>query len=330
MELGAAFTLGLAFLPLTASADVESGIAAWERGEYEAAVRQWRPLAQKGDADAQFNLAQAYRLGRGVPADVKQAEGWYARAATQGHPDAEDYYGLSLFESGKRAAAMPWIQKSAARGDPRAQYVLGTAHFNGDYVSKDWVRAYALTTRSAASGYPKAAPALREMDRFIPLRQREDGIAMARAIETRAMRPQIMATVDQPIKPAAIPPSQPSIGAPYPEPGSPSTSLPAKALPKPVPTIPAKPIPAIQPATGGKWRIQLGAFGNPDNATALWSSLERNVDGLKALQPYLVKSTDGKITRLQAGPFAKQGDAEKQCGLIKSAAQNCLIVKPSP
>lgn len=66
-------------------ADVKSGVEAWERGEFDSAVKQWRPLAIAGDADAQFNLAQAYRFGRAVPMDLKQAEDWYRRAAIQGH-----------------------------------------------------------------------------------------------------------------------------------------------------------------------------------------------------------------------------------------------------
>jgi hypothetical protein len=45
------------------------------------AVAIWRPLAEKGDADAAFNLGQAYRLGRGVPLDLAQAQSWFDRAA---------------------------------------------------------------------------------------------------------------------------------------------------------------------------------------------------------------------------------------------------------
>ena len=56
-----------------ALADVKAGVDAWERGEFAKAVEEWRDPAAKGDADAQFNLGQAYKLGRGVPMDLKQA-----------------------------------------------------------------------------------------------------------------------------------------------------------------------------------------------------------------------------------------------------------------
>src|SRR3546814_4190696 len=99
-----------------------------------------------------FNLGQAYKLGRGVPTDLNQAEAWYRRAAKQGHLQAEDNLGLVLFTANRREEAMTFITRSAARGEPRAQYVLGTAHFNGDLAAKDWPRAYALTKRASDAG----------------------------------------------------------------------------------------------------------------------------------------------------------------------------------
>ena len=66
--------------PATAQS-VEAGVTAWQAGDYEAAVRAWRPLADRGDVDAQFNLGHAYRLGRGVPRNMTLAEQWYERSA---------------------------------------------------------------------------------------------------------------------------------------------------------------------------------------------------------------------------------------------------------
>ena len=73
----------LGALPAAAQ-DVRAGIEAWEAERYDEAVRNWRPLADRGDADAQFNLGHAYRLGRGVPRNMTLAEQWYERAARQG------------------------------------------------------------------------------------------------------------------------------------------------------------------------------------------------------------------------------------------------------
>ena len=64
--LAASIWLALLAAPLSAQT-VKAGIDAWQKADYAAAVAIWRPLAEQGDADAQFNLGQAYRLGRGVP-----------------------------------------------------------------------------------------------------------------------------------------------------------------------------------------------------------------------------------------------------------------------
>ncbi|HKY81329.1 MAG TPA: hypothetical protein VJM09_07625, partial [Sphingobium sp.] len=73
-----------------ALADVKTGVDAWQQGDYAKTIAEWRPLAQAGDPDAQFNMGQAYKLGRGVTADMSAALDWYRKAAAQGHVRAED------------------------------------------------------------------------------------------------------------------------------------------------------------------------------------------------------------------------------------------------
>lgn len=175
--------LGLA---APAFADVKAGVDAWTRGDFPAAVQEWRDPAAKGDPDAQFNLAQAYRLGRGVEANAKQAEVLYAMAAAQGHLKAADNYGLLLFQDGRREAAMPYLLAASERGDPRGHYLIGLAHFNGDLLPKDWVKAYALLTLSNSAGLPQAAPAIKQMDEFIPRDQREQAQSLAQVLKRDA------------------------------------------------------------------------------------------------------------------------------------------------
>ena len=66
------------------SADFQKGFAAYNSGDYATALREWEPLAQQGDANAQSNLGQMYRQGKGVPQDDKTAVKWYTLAAKQG------------------------------------------------------------------------------------------------------------------------------------------------------------------------------------------------------------------------------------------------------
>lgn len=324
-----------------AAADVKAGVDAWGRGEYQKAVAEWRGPAASGDADAQFNLGQAYKLGRGAPTDQALATEWFRKAAVQGHPQASDNYALALFQDGKKAEALPWLEKSAARDEKRTELVLGTMLFNGDGVPRDWTRAYALVTRSSQQGLAQGSSTLAQMDRYIPEAQRREGIEMAQQIAARAQ--QGTATPPRPgMASADLPPSnapgagyaQPGTRPPAPAPtprkdqlpprGTPGTGYAAPgirpAAPPPVASAP-RPAPVSRPAaaSGGAWRVQLGAFGNPDNAHALWSRVGARVGGT----PAYVKA--GSVTRLQATGFASKAEAQRACAKAGTA---CVVVAP--
>jgi uncharacterized protein len=335
----AAMALTLSSVPATAT--VKDGVDAWSRGDYEGAVKQWREPALKGDADAQFNLGQAYKMGRGVKSDLSVALDWYKRAAAQGHLQAADSYGHLLHYQGKIAESLPYLQASADRGEPRSQYLLGTELFNGVNAPKDWVRAYALMTRASSAGMAPASRSLAQMDQYIPLEQRQQGTVLAGKLEQRAGESRNQQIAGFPIntappaptgRPIPVPPSSPS---PSSRPGFPTTlpsaspTGPTRTIPSPRPPVAvARPAPSVpRPATvatGGSWRIQLGAFGNEANARNLWTSLERRIGDLSSLQPYLKSA--GSVTRLQAGPFTTKSAAEAMCSKVKAAGQACLAV----
>ena len=176
----------IALFAVPAFADVKTGVDAWSAGDYDRAVAEWQGPAANGDPDALFNLAQAYRLGRGVEANVARARELYQAAAERGHVKAADNFGLLLFQQGEQQRAMPLIRAAATRGDPRAQYILGLAHFNADYAEKDWVRAYALMTLASSAGLPQATSALAQMDEYVPLSQRQEAQLLARQIEAES------------------------------------------------------------------------------------------------------------------------------------------------
>jgi cell division septation protein DedD len=285
---------------------VKAGVDAWQTGAFGRAIEIWRPLANQGDPDAQFNMGQAYKLGRGVPADLAIAQSWYQKAAQQGHPQAQANLGLILFQNGNRPGAMPWLRKAADAGDPRAQYVLGTAYFNGDLVGKDWVRAYAMMSRAASAGLPQAATNLAAMDNLIPLAQRQQGLALAQRSGASG--------------PAATP-QQP--GKPQPRPANSSSgALEAAPIAVAVRTPPAAP--SARPAAAGGWRVQLGAFSTTANAKKQWDAIRGRVSGLGALQPYFVGA--GAVTRLQAGPVANRAAADRICVSAKAAGSACFPV----
>ncbi len=72
----------------------QEGLDAFDHGDYETALKEWRPLADQGFASAQFNLGLMYAKGLGVPQDYVQAYRWYTLAAGQGDDLAGKFKGL--------------------------------------------------------------------------------------------------------------------------------------------------------------------------------------------------------------------------------------------
>jgi cell division septation protein DedD len=341
-----------AFLSFTAPAaaqDVQSGITAWQAGDYAAAVQQWRPLADAGNADAQFNLAQAYRLGRGVAQNLNLAEQWFERAARQRHEQAGASLGLLLFQNGRAREAMPWLQAAAGRGDPRAQYVFGTALFNGDVVRRDLPRAYALMRAAASQGFPQAQQQLGEMESQLSAEDRTRGDALAAEMGSPTPSGAQIAAIDEPppvsSPPVNIPPSRSGPGVSYehpPEGGQPvERSRPPRVeprerpvqvaeRPRPRPPVARPPVrterPAPRPAaTGGSWRVQLGAFSNEANARRRWNDLRRRVGALSSLSVAFPRA--GNVVRVRAGGFASRDAAARICGSVRAAGGECIPVR---
>lgn len=233
-----------------AALDVKAGVDAWSRGDHALAIRIWQPFADKGDADAQFNLGQAYRQGIGVTQDLQRAEVFYAKAAAQGHLRAADNYGLLLFQRGQHNAALPYVRDAADRGDPRALYLMGLAYFNAEGVGKDWVRAYALESLAAqpmsgGPGLPQAREALAQMDKYIELQDRQRGISLATelAAQIEANRNRQLAANDLGTM------RRPPVGASLPSgmAGMPTAPAPMTREAAPAPVTAPEPAPAPAP-----------------------------------------------------------------------------------
>ncbi|WP_294012068.1 SPOR domain-containing protein [Sphingomonas sp.] len=299
--------IALALAAPASAQSVKAGIDAWQRADYDSAVKIWRPLAEAGDADASFNLGQAYRLGRGVPIGLAAAQTWLERAARKGHLDAQTTLGLLLFNGGNRISGLRWLRMAAEQGEPRALLIYGTALFNGDGVVRDPVLAYAYVSRAAAQGLAPAQATLAEMDKLVPLDERRKGVAMAqnlaKAAETEPAR------AKQPIAP------KPRAGAT----AESAQKSPAKTAVKPSATG-AEPAPA---RASGPWRIQLGAFSRRGSAEALFNKLAGRGQ-LAGRRPFYVAA--GAVTRLQIGPFESRAAAAAACAALSRQGQPCFPV----
>ena len=138
--------LALGLFGVAAAGPLEDGEAAYQRGDYAAAMSYWRPLAEQGDATAQSNLGVMYANGQGVPQDYPQALIWTRKAADQGDAAAQNNLGV-MYRDGQGVAldyaqAAIWFRKAADHGDAVAQNNLGGIYYEGQGVLRDFVRAH--------------------------------------------------------------------------------------------------------------------------------------------------------------------------------------------
>ena len=103
-------SLSIVSIGMSWSGDYQKGLDAAQNGNYTAALKEWRPLAEKGHSESQFVLGLLYRNGKGVEKDFSKAIKWYLLAAENGHA--------------------------------KAQAKLGYMYVNGEGVNKNYVRAY--------------------------------------------------------------------------------------------------------------------------------------------------------------------------------------------
>ena len=116
--------LSIVCLPSPAWADFETGMDAYNRGDYATVLNELRPLAEQGDAVAQNNLGAVYYNGQGVPQDYVQARQWF--------------------------------EKAVAQGDANAQFNLGVLYYKGQGVLHDYIQAHMWSSLAAANGNKKA------------------------------------------------------------------------------------------------------------------------------------------------------------------------------
>ena len=128
------------------SADFNKGLTAAQSGDFATALKEWKPLAEEGNAVAQNNLGLMYHNGWGVPQDYKEAVYWYRLAVEQGYAIAQYNLGL-MYEKGKGVPqdyeeAVRWYQLAAEQGHSKAQGNLGVMYAFGNGVIKDYVYAH--------------------------------------------------------------------------------------------------------------------------------------------------------------------------------------------
>jgi TPR repeat protein len=186
----------LCLLAVPLSADFQAGLRAYEAKDYAAALKEWQPLAEKGDAHAQYNLGLMYAKGEGVQQSHSEAARWYQKAAEQGVPAAQYNLGVmygngqgvpkdlekaaewyqkaagsgvagaannlgTIFNEGEgafqnHAEAEKWYRAAAEKGIATAQFNLGVMYDIGEGVEKDYAEAVKWYRQAAEQGLPSA------------------------------------------------------------------------------------------------------------------------------------------------------------------------------
>ncbi len=326
--------LGAALMPAPASAGLVEGLRKYEAGDYAGAILEWQPMAERGNADALFNLGQVYRLGRGVAADASLAIEYYRRAGDAGHAGARGALAtLYYFDNGtrqKRGQAIALWRQAAAAGDAPSQYALAILHFNGQDVPKDLMQAYAWALLAAEGGLDEGRKAERSIEPHLSPNQ----IAQARVLMGGLVpRPPVSAPATAPAPPPAPPPASPTVQvaevaqvAPVPEPEpeleaepeavpetveavavetgapeeEPAAETPPPSTPPPSTVASASPNAALlqgdmEMEKPGSWSVQLGYYRSLIYAESYWQDIAPRV---AELQPGI----EGRIVTIDRGP----------------------------
>ena len=150
-------SVGLLVLALwrPALAGVESGVAAYDGGDYVAAYNELYPLAQQGNSAAAYVVSRMLSVGQGVPRNTDAALEWLRFAAEKGEPNAQTQlamrYDLGIGLPQSDTDAFGWYGRAARQGGAVAQLHIGIMYSNGHGVAADLVLAHMWLNLGAAT-----------------------------------------------------------------------------------------------------------------------------------------------------------------------------------
>jgi TPR repeat protein len=141
-------------------ADFNKGLDAYSSGDHQTALSEWEPLAENGNAKAQYNLGLLYRLGKSVSQNDRTAVKWYTLAAQQGSAEAQFNLGF-MYDYGhgvpeNDSTSVKWYTLAAEQGHAQAQSNLGVMNRLGEGVPQNDKVAIKWYTLAAAQGLADA------------------------------------------------------------------------------------------------------------------------------------------------------------------------------
>jgi uncharacterized protein len=133
-------------IPSFALENYKNGILAFEQGDYETALIEFKALAKQNDSRGQYGLGLMYDLGTGVPTDFKKAVEWYQLSADQGNADALNNL-ATMYAEGEGveknpSKAVKLYENAARQGNYDSPNNLGAIYLQGIAIPRNYVKAY--------------------------------------------------------------------------------------------------------------------------------------------------------------------------------------------
>jgi hypothetical protein len=144
-------------IPEKKAETVAEGERAFDQGDYERARAILTPLAEAGNAKAQFISGKMFAEGRGIAKDETKGANWFRKAAEQGHAGGQVALGV-MYATGQGVAqdaaeAVRWYRQAAEQGDARGQFNLGVRYATGQGVTQDEAEAVRWYRLAAKQGH---------------------------------------------------------------------------------------------------------------------------------------------------------------------------------
>lgn len=296
----------------------QSGMEAYKRGDYREAMEQWWPLAESGNAAAEFNMGLLYETGQGGVQDYVTAALWYRKAADHGSPDAQNNLAF-LYSFGRgvprdMAKAAEWYRKAAGQDYIGAQFSLGSFYLKGIGVPQDYAKAAQWYRKAAERGYAPAQNNLAAMY-FSGQGVQKNRTEAANWYRKAALQGHADAKRSLALLEGGTAKANPS-------------------MPQPLYAMKTDGKAQSSTPTESGFRVQLAAVKSDRPEVANDIARRLNQDHKAVLAPLEVIPTladlgeRGTYYRLRAGPIPDHAAAEEICRKLQARNQACIVLRP--
>ncbi len=326
----------------SALADFDAGAAAYTRGDYATALKEWQPLAETGNVAAQFNLGLMHYNAKGMPQNYAEAAIWFGLAAEQGDAAAQINLGVMSYNGEgieqDYTQAHFWFTLAARlfpsgpeRDQASKNLAIAGGNLSAELIAQNERKAEEWRLRLAGAPMtPPEAPRLRD-----PQQAAAKPAPVKTAVDMATPGPETR-TVEIAADVAAAVAVEPAAGAARPAEAAP-VEAPAAQIAEATPPAPA---PQAQPpaaaevaaaAPGRSYAIQLGSLRSTDAASAEITRLQSVYKDLLQEVELTVQRAEiegrGTFYRVYTARFASKGAADELCGQLKARNQDCLVVR---